>query len=115
MSEREINKLDRSMTDVCMRRVKELQQQNAELVAHCEELMCFVDSVVDLTDKMPEHVGNSLGLYACELEEQTPKQSLNQIKADAIEEFLLTYQTGYGNVPRSTLQKYANKLREESK
>jgi len=89
------------------KRIDELEQQNAELMAHCEDLRrnIFLSLEADEFENL-ETVLN-----------RTPKQSLANIKADAIEE-ASEYADDRRTMLHSTrndLETYAKKLREQTK
>ena len=62
--------------------IKELEQQNAELVAHCGEQRVFLNTVANFTQETDI---NEMRFRARELIHASPKQSLaNQLREQAI-------------------------------
>ena len=73
-------------------RIKELEQQNAELVAHCGEQRVFLNAVANFTQ---ETNINEMRFRARELIHVSPKQSLAKIKTDAFREGFEMSAEGY--------------------
>ncbi|CAN8141432.1 hypothetical protein THIOSC15_2930022 [uncultured Thiomicrorhabdus sp.] len=98
--------------------IKNLKQQNAELTAYTEEVKTFL-YIVHASDST-----DNLYRQAIDLATKTPRQSLANIKADAIntlinQPFVKYYQleddeTQY-IIEGEKFDNYANQLREESK
>lgn len=123
-------------------RIKELEQENKELMSHYERLIMHIN-------KLDKHAYDHTegGVLNCcvkkeffessvEAAEQTPQQSLANIKADAIQEFKAHVKSGlkvlnepswhnkrelviddntYIEIMLSEFDDYANQLREQGK
>lgn len=103
--------------DSSSRQITQIQDRNAELQAQVERLREFIAKGVECLDDKAETI--DLCLWgARELLNETPAQSLNAIKADAVEDFAsemgdeLTCVQTYDDL-ECAVNQYANKLRGE--
>ena len=135
--ETEIDHFTRSLSDI--KEIVELQKENEELRAHINELRNEVDYPNICGDKKVQDSGGDTVcrygracsscddyMYRMDILNKTPKQSLVDIQANAIEEALKKSITGaIANEPNEDkqegffwlhgwLEHYANKLREGS-
>lgn len=99
-----------------MSTLEELQKENNELKAHCERLKTMAGVVYGLlvgckarsNEVTKEVIDKALTVF-----QDTPQQSLNEIKAQAIEEMFYEFEnenTYHSVLPHEVLE-YANKLR----
>ncbi|CAN8141101.1 hypothetical protein THIOSC15_2720017 [uncultured Thiomicrorhabdus sp.] len=110
----ESHELDKSVAYVKMEKYKELEQQNAELTAHCGEQREFLNKVANMYSSDFQDIR----FEARALIHKTESHSLANIQADAIEEFkrYILCKNLYLNVSiDAVFSNYANKLREKGK
>ena len=107
MSIEDIARIQTSQNTELRHKINELEQQNAELVAHNQLLLSYI---VRLSNTY--NINPSLHFELQEVAEQTPKQSLANIKADAIDDMMDELS---GNINYDSVSDYANQLREQIK
>lgn len=89
----------------CIKDYKQLEQENAELKAHCVSLLNTVTQLSNTYTITPE-----MHFELQELIKRTPQQSLANMQADAIEEFSNKYASCVSGKWRSYAREHAKEL-----
>ena len=98
--------------------MSQLEQENAELKAHCEDIKAVLDDLSKLheADVFVKEPWEMTFEMVNTLLQQTPQQSLANIQADAIEGLKESIKWfGYNKSIATQIEEYINQLREQSK